>query len=75
MESMLLETLVMATSQNVEQIKSAEVKLRNWEVQSGYYSSLIKIISNYSVDPTVRCLATFVFKNGVDKYWRKNAPK
>lgn len=74
-ESVLLETLVMATSQNVALIKSAEVKLQEWEKQPGYYSSLLKIISNYAFDPTVRWLAASAFKNGIDKYWRKAADK
>lgn len=74
-ESLVLDTLKRAASQNAEILKPAEEKLREWEVEPGFYSILMKIISNHSIDVTVRWLAVLFFKNGVDRYWRKTAPK
>lgn len=74
-ESALLETLAMITSQDLNAIKSAEIKLKQWEKQPGYFSTLLKIISNHTIDSNVRWLAASVFKNGVDKYWRKTTEK
>ena len=34
-----------------------------------------EIITNVSVDVKVRWLSSVYFKNGIDKYWRKNASK
>lgn len=33
------------------------------------------IISNHNIDITVRWMAVLYFKNGIDKYWRRNAPQ
>lgn len=74
-ESVVLETLKRAASQNAEVLKPAEEKLKEWETEPGFYSILWKIISNHSIDTTVRWLAVLFFKNGVDRYWRKTAPK
>lgn len=74
-ESLVLDTLKRAASQNTEILKPAEQKLKEWEVEPGFYSILMKIISNHSIDVTVRWLAVLFFKNGVDRYWRKTAPK
>ncbi|KAK6643744.1 hypothetical protein RUM43_000007 [Polyplax serrata] len=72
-ESELLDTMVLATSSDATLVKSAEVKLLQWEKQPGYYSTLLKIVCNHSIDATVRWFAACQFKNGVDKYWRKTA--
>jgi len=74
-EMMLLETLSRATSQDVAILKSAEVQLREWEINPGFYSTLLKICSEYNIDPSVRWMAALTFKNGVDRYWRRTAPK
>lgn len=34
-----------------------------------------KILSNHSIDVNVRWISVLYIKNGIDKYWRKNAPK
>lgn len=34
-----------------------------------------EIITNVSIDVKVRWLSSVYFKNGIDKYWRKNASK
>ncbi|KAL0270682.1 UNVERIFIED_CONTAM: hypothetical protein PYX00_008008 [Menopon gallinae] len=73
-ELLVLETLRRATSQNIEILKPAELKLKEWEIEPGYYSVLLKIFSNHSIDVTVRWLAVTCFKNGVVRYWRKTAP-
>ncbi|KAJ1522166.1 hypothetical protein ONE63_002476 [Megalurothrips usitatus] len=72
--SMVLDTLQCASSQNQESFKPAEKKLQEWEVEPGFYSILLNIFSNHTIDVNVRWLAVLYFKNGVDKYWRKSAP-
>jgi hypothetical protein len=72
---MVIETLQRASSQNSEILKPAEQKLKEWEVQPGFYTILLNIISNHSLDVNVRWLAVLFFKNGIDRYWRKTAPK
>lgn len=73
-QSMVLETLRHAATQNAEILKPAEVRLREWEKEPGFYSILLNIVSNHSIDVNVRWLAVLYFKNGVDRYWRKTAP-
>ncbi|XP_031837056.1 importin beta11 isoform X2 [Nomia melanderi] len=38
------------------------------------YQSLANVFSNHSLSVNIRWMAILCFKNGVDKYWRKNAP-
>ncbi|XP_023228381.1 importin-11-like [Centruroides sculpturatus] len=71
---LVLETLKKAASQNLELLKPAEQQLKCWETQPGFYTTLLTIFSNYSIDINVRWLAVLYFKNGVDRYWRKTAP-
>lgn len=33
------------------------------------------VLSDHSIDVNVRWLAVMCFKNGVDRYWRRNAPR
>ena len=33
------------------------------------------IFADHSIDINVRWLAVLFFKNGVDRFWRKNAPQ
>ena len=44
--SLVLETLQRATSQNTELLKPAELKLKQWEIESGFYSILKVFESN-----------------------------
>ncbi|KAB7497155.1 Importin-11 [Armadillidium nasatum] len=71
----VLQTLQQATSQIPDQFKPAESMLENWQAQPGFYSILVEIFSQHSLDANVRWLAVLYFKNGVDKYWRKSAPQ
>ncbi|GLH14983.1 Importin-11 [Gryllus bimaculatus] len=73
-QSVVLETLRHAANQNAEILKPAESRLREWETEPGFYSILLNIFSNHSIDVNVRWLAVLYFKNGVDRYWRKTAP-
>ena len=40
-----------------------------------FHIILQSIYMNHSVDVNVRWLAVVCLKNGVDRYWRNNAPK
>lgn len=70
---MVLQALQCACSQNSELLKPAEQKLSEWEVEPGFYSLLLGIYSDHTIDVNVRWMAAVYFKNGIDKYWRKNA--
>lgn len=35
---------------------------------------LQNVLTNHSIDVNVRWLAVMCFKNGVERYWRRNAP-
>ncbi|CAH2049107.1 unnamed protein product, partial [Iphiclides podalirius] len=72
--ALVLDTLNRATSQNTEVLKPAEKKLQEWETEPGFYSVLLNVLSNHSIDVNVRWLAVMCFKNGVERYWRRNAP-
>lgn len=71
---LVIEVLQGAASQNPDILKPAEAKLREWETQPGFYTTLFQVISTHSIDVNVRWIAVLYMKNGVDKYWRKNAP-
>ncbi|XP_025415484.1 importin-11 [Sipha flava] len=72
-EQLVYETLMQASSQHPDMLKPAEQKLKEWEVQPGFYSLLFRIFSNQSLDLNVRWMAILCFKQGVEKYWRKNS--
>lgn len=74
-ESAVYEALVYACSQDAQLLKPAEQKLSEWETQPGFHLTLVKFFSDQSIDANVRWMASLYFKNGVLKYWRKNAPK
>jgi hypothetical protein len=40
-QSMVLETLQRAANQNAEILKPAELKLKEWETEPGFYSILL----------------------------------
>lgn len=75
MEPVVIDALKRASSQNADILKVAEQQLKEWEIEPGFYSILLKIISNHSIDGTARWMAVLLFKNGIDRYWRHNAPK
>lgn len=70
----VLETLRNACCQNADILKPAEKQLQSWETQPGFYTILSEIFCNHSIDTNVRWLAVLYCKNGVDRYWRRNAP-
>lgn len=70
---MVYQALQWASSQDTTQIKQAEAKLAEWEIEPGFYTTLLRIFSDHSIDVSVRWMAAVYFKNGVNKYWRKNA--
>ncbi|XP_013780751.1 importin-11-like [Limulus polyphemus] len=72
--ALVLNTLRNASNQDAQLLKPAEQQLRLWETQPGFYSTLLAIFSNYEIEVNVRWLAVLYFKNGVDRYWRRNAP-
>ncbi|KAF5275843.1 hypothetical protein FQR65_LT04081 [Abscondita terminalis] len=73
-QAMVIDVLQRASSQSPEILKPAETRLKEWETQPGFYTVLLNIIASHSTDLNVRWIAVLYFKNGVDKYWRKNAP-
>ncbi|XP_047995765.1 importin-11 [Leguminivora glycinivorella] len=72
--ALVLDTLNRATSQDAAVLKPAEKKLQEWEIEPGFYSVLLDVLSNHTINVNVRWLAVMCFKNGVDRYWRRNAP-
>lgn len=72
----VLEALQCLCSQNANLLKINESKLGEWEIQSGFYTTITHIIFAFeNVETNVRWMATVYLKNGITKYWRKNAPK
>lgn len=74
-EYMVLQALQLACSQDTVQLKQAETKLAEWEIEPGFYTMLLQVFSNQTVDVNVRWMAAVYFKNGVNKYWRRNVQK
>ncbi|KAK4881631.1 hypothetical protein RN001_004950 [Aquatica leii] len=72
-QAMVIDVLQRASSQNPDILKPAESRLKEWEIQPGFYTVLLNIIASHTTDLNVRWIAVLYFKNGVDKYWRKNA--
>lgn len=72
---MVFQALDLACSQDAQQIKQAEAKLAEWETEPGFYTMLHGLFADHSVSMRVRWLAAVYFKNGINKYWRKNANK
>ncbi|KAJ7365738.1 Importin-11 [Desmophyllum pertusum] len=70
----VLLALSHACSQDPSLIKEAERKLKTWEVEPGFYSLLMLIFKNESLDVNIRWIAILYMKNGVERYWRKSAP-
>ncbi|KAI6058121.1 importin-11 [Aix galericulata] len=72
--TIVLQVLTQATSQDTAVLKPAEEQLKQWETQPGFYSVLLNIFTNHTLDVNVRWLAVLYFKNGIDRYWRRVAP-
>ncbi|XP_063114298.1 importin-11 isoform X1 [Cavia porcellus] len=72
--TVVLQVLTQATSQDTAILKPAEEQLKQWETQPGFYSVLLNIFTNHSLDINVRWLAVLYFKHGIDRYWRRVAP-
>ncbi|XP_029798167.1 importin-11 isoform X4 [Suricata suricatta] len=72
--TVVLQVLTQATSQDTAVLKPAEEQLKQWETQPGFYSVLLNIFTNHTLDINVRWLAVLYFKNGIDRYWRRVAP-
>uniref|UniRef100_A0A8C7A216 Importin-11 n=1 Tax=Nothoprocta perdicaria TaxID=30464 RepID=A0A8C7A216_NOTPE len=73
--TIVLRVLTQATSQDTAVLKPAEEQLKQWETQPGFYSVLLNIFTNHTLDVNVRWLAVLYFKNGIDRYWRRVAPQ
>lgn len=73
-QSLVLEVLKQASCQDPIILKQAEAKLQEWEIQPGFYTALYNVLINHNLDVNVRLMAVVCIKNGVEKYWRKNAP-
>ncbi|XP_043593041.1 importin-11 isoform X1 [Bombus pyrosoma] len=74
MDVAVIEVLQQAGSQDPTILKPAEQTLKQWETERGFYTALYNVFSNHSLSINIRWMAILCFKNGVDKYWRKNAP-
>ncbi|KAL9986951.1 hypothetical protein ACROYT_G001169 [Oculina patagonica] len=70
----VLLALSHACSQDPSHIKEAEGKLKAWETEPGFYSLLMLIFKNETLDVNIRWMAILYIKNGVERYWRKTAP-
>jgi uncharacterized protein YbcI len=71
-QSLLLQSLQSATSQDPQQVKQAEQNLSNWEKEENFYSTLLSFFANTNLDEGARYMAIITLKNGIDKHWRKN---
>lgn len=74
MDRAVIDVLERASSQDPNVLKPAEQALKEWETQPGFYTALFNVFSNTSFTINVRWMAILYLKNGVDRYWRKNAP-
>eukprot|EP01135_Chromosphaera_perkinsii_P002847 Nk52_evm2s229 gene=Nk52_evmTU2s229 len=70
----VLEVIGRAVSQVPEAVKGAEKTVKEWETRPGYFATLQQIFSDSSIDLHRRWMAVLLFKNGIDRYWRKTAP-
>ncbi|XP_075039084.1 importin-11 isoform X2 [Mixophyes fleayi] len=72
--NVVIQVLTQASSQDSTVLKPAAEQLKQWEAQTGFYTVLLNIFTNHSLDVNVRWLAVLYFKNGIDRYWRRVAP-
>jgi hypothetical protein len=72
----VLQALALALSPDPQQRSHSLSQLQQWATLPGYYSLLVGIFTaRGGVQQEIRLQAALQFKNGVDKYWRKGAPK
>lgn len=76
----VLHALRLALDPNAELRHESSSFLQQASMSPLYYSSLVRIFSAHDLDlgpagRDVRLQALVQFKNGVDKYWRRGAPK
>lgn len=72
---MVYQALQWACSQDTVLMKQAEQKLAEWEIEQGFFTTLLNTFLDHSLDVNVRWMAAVYFKNGINKYWRKNSQK
>lgn len=68
---MVIKTLFEACSQDPLVLKHAESRLKTWEVMPGFYSVVASVFMNREYESKVRWMAALIFKNGIDRYWRR----
>ncbi|KAG0255568.1 hypothetical protein BG011_005046 [Mortierella polycephala] len=69
----LLSVLAEAASQEQARMKNAVTQLQQWETTPQFNATLQDIFYDRSLDTNIRWQAIIYLKNGIDKYWRKNA--
>lgn len=74
-QSLLLNTLHQATSQDPQQVKHAENTLSTWEKEENFYLTILNFYTNSNLDESARYMAILTLKNGIDKHWRKTQLK
>jgi len=67
----LIEVLDKASSQDPSLVRLAEDKLKEWEANAIFYKELLNVAHDEHLALHVRWLSTILFKNGIDKYWRR----
>lgn len=70
----LTVVLNQALSQEQANVKQAEGTLQSFETQPGYHHALATIFCDVGNAQEIRWMAVICLKNGVYRYWRKNAP-
>lgn len=79
-----LEPLVNALASALSPVHDSRVAslalLQSWSALPGFYSSLLQVFTGADLQlgtqaDSVRLQAVVLFKNGVDKYWRKGCIK
>ena len=74
-EGILYHVLRSASSSDPNQIQTGTKQLQEWEKTRGFYQLLQAVFLDRTLPLEVRYLAIIQLKNGIDKYWRKTAPK
>lgn len=75
MAEQVLEGLRYACSQNPDEVKLAEAKLKEWQTMPGFYETLAQIVANPACDELCRLMSLIWIKIGIDRYWRPSMPK
>ncbi|XP_059487451.1 importin-11 [Neocloeon triangulifer] len=70
----VLAALGAATSQDINLLRPAEARLKEWETAPGFYAALLAAFADLGQPVNVRWMAVLCVKNGVDRFWRRNAP-